>query len=60
MACAVQDVVINPHPTSSEHLLNLTLDIDFSRFDWTVPVDEDAMDPSQVSCAPASPPSQLL
>lgn len=46
---AVQDVVLNETPTSSDHLLNLTLDIDFSRFSHTVPVDDDMTDPLLVS-----------
>ena len=32
---------MNQPPTSSEHLLNMSLDMDFTRFHQTVPVDEE-------------------
>ena len=44
----LQDVVANDAPTSSEHLLNLSLDMDFTRFHQTVPVDDDCEEPALV------------
>ena len=44
-----QDVITNTGPTSSDHLLNLSLDMDFTRFHLTVPVDDEADDEPLVS-----------
>ena len=42
MLSVVQDVVNTQGPTSTDHLLNLCLDMDFTRFHCTTPlVNED-------------------